>query len=133
MRIIFRTIALALLIAAFGCRTKPPSSTPQENPILQNSRTTNSWTPQADPILQNDPIHLAIEDREHHSKTEWMGCHGFAPYLPGVPSDVEWEYFDPNIHWIKGTGDDCPISEEYNQRAEDFAKLYNEKRLALKK
>jgi len=109
----FLIIATALIL--LGCTVDTPAS----------------WTSERDPLLDKNPTQLAIKHHNTRSQIRWLGCHGFAPYLPGVTDTIKWEYKDSNIHWISGTGDDVPISPEYNQQAELFAKVYNQKRIEL--
>ena len=90
---------------------------------------------EVDPILRNDPEELAIAHHTNQSNIEWIGCYGYAAFLPGVPDDIKREYGqDNNIHWITGTGDDLLGNdhEAYNDRAITFAETYNKKRMELK-
>ena len=86
-----------------------------------------------DSILDNNPNELAISHQNGDIK--WLGCHGFVPFLPGVPDNIQWNYNDKNIYWITGTSDDLSGNEHalYNTNAIKFAEKYNLKKIQLNK
>jgi len=90
---------------------------------------------ETDPILKNNPKTLATSHHQNNSNIKWVGCYGYALYLPGVPDEIKWELENNNIHIIAGTSDDISGRKDanYNGKAFLFAEKYNTQRMKLDK
>ena len=86
-----------------------------------------------DPILESNPEELAIQHFNNGDKIEWIGCFGYARFIPGIPVGYTQNINDENVYWIKGTGDDLTGTghSNYIGRAVAFAKIYNQTKLKL--
>ncbi|QBG47680.1 hypothetical protein EGM51_09845 [Verrucomicrobia bacterium S94] len=88
-----------------------------------------------DPFLERNPVELAIEHHQTAHKIKWLGYDGYTVYFPGVPDEILKESDRTERHRIIGTSDKLCGSkhEQYNIQAQEFAEIYNKKRLELNK
>lgn len=66
---------------------------------------------------------------------KWLGYYGYTGYVPGIPDEVREATDNSEVHWIIGTGDALSGEEheQYNLAAQQFAEIYNRKRMELNK
>jgi hypothetical protein len=88
-----------------------------------------------DPLLERNPIELAIEHHQSTNQIKWLGYYGYTGYIPGIPDEIRKATDNSEVHWIIGTGDALlgEEHEQYNLTAQEFAEIYNRKRMELNK
>jgi hypothetical protein len=88
-----------------------------------------------DPLLEKNPAELAIEHHHSASEIKWLGYYGYTGYVPGIPEEIREATDNSEVHWIVGTGDALvgEEHEQYNLVAQEFAEIYNRKRMELNK